>query len=254
VATIRTDDIPVTLTTELPKQCHGAESRSSLSVSHEIPRRLWNPQGHWSLPWARRIQSTPSHPVHFQTHANFILLSTGKLSFRFCYQNFISIFHIPLCVVCTPNPLIIDLTTVMIFGEYYKLSSVSLCKFLHPSAMSSFLGPNIFLGTLLSASHLLGSSLRMIRTILNFSYISSYVIKRKAKFYSSTLVLVFSNTTRNLEVIYSRKRLCAVKWKLMETKGLGPISRNQKDKPSLDSHFGGWNSEWLPNTSKNVGL
>jgi hypothetical protein len=51
---------------------------------------------------------------------------------------------------CSTPLFLPDLITLIIFGEAYKLWSLSLCSLLQPHATSFLLGPNILLSTLFS--------------------------------------------------------------------------------------------------------
>jgi hypothetical protein len=61
--------------------------------------------------------------------------------------------------VTFPRLIHLELITLIIFGEVYKLRSSSLCSLLQPPATSSLLGPNILFSTLFSNTLNLCSSL-----------------------------------------------------------------------------------------------
>jgi len=54
---------------------------------------------------------------------------------------------------CPAQFIFLDLITVIIFGETYKLWNYSLYSLLQPTANSSILDPNIFLSILFSYTH-----------------------------------------------------------------------------------------------------
>ena len=66
----------------------------------------------------------------------------------------------PTRAICPAHIILLELTTRVIFGEEYTLSSL-LCSLLHCPVTSSLSGPNTFLSTLFSNTLSLRPSLRM---------------------------------------------------------------------------------------------
>ena len=114
---------------------------------------------------ARSIHSEPQS--HFlKIHLNIIFPSTpgsSKWSFylRFPDQNTVCTSPLPrTCYIGRPyNVSLYDYPNK--FGEEYRSLSSSLCRFLHSTVISSPLGPNILLSTLLSNTLTLHSSLNV---------------------------------------------------------------------------------------------
>jgi len=67
---------------------------------------------HWSLSWARCIQSTTSHPISLWYYFPFMS----------SYKNFVCVSRLISCMHATcPIHLTLDLIIVILFGEAYKL-------------------------------------------------------------------------------------------------------------------------------------
>jgi hypothetical protein len=89
-------------------QSSSSEANSHL-VSQEIPGPLWNRRfitvftraRHWSLSWARWIQSIPFHPISTIILPSTLRSSEWSLPFRFSDHNILCISHLP-CVLYDP--------------------------------------------------------------------------------------------------------------------------------------------------------
>jgi len=84
-------------------------------------------------------------PHFFKMHFNVIFPSTASyvkwfLPFRFSDQNFVCISRLPVRSIF-PVYLILDLITLIIRGEVYKLLSSSLCSFPIPLPLRSKYSP-----------------------------------------------------------------------------------------------------------------
>ena len=66
----------------------------------------------------------------------------------------------PICATCPAHLIVLDLITWTMLGEEYRSLSFSLCSFLH-SPVTSLLGPNTLLSTLLSNTLSLRSSFNL---------------------------------------------------------------------------------------------
>jgi hypothetical protein len=126
----------------------------------KVSRPLRNPQvhcrvltrtSHWSLSWARWIQSTPLYPIpfisvlltsHLRADLPSALFHPGFLTKYLLYAFLIA----PMRTTCPTYPYLIprDLIALMIFGEGYKSWSSSLRSFLHVIVTSLILDYWVF--------------------------------------------------------------------------------------------------------------
>jgi len=92
----------------------------------------------------------PCFPV---IHSNINLPSTPRssewsLPLRFPTKILYTSLISPMRATLPANPILLDLITVIIFGEVYTLRSSSLCSLLQLLATSSLSGPNVLLSIL----------------------------------------------------------------------------------------------------------
>jgi hypothetical protein len=127
------------------------EKLISHSTSQEIPRFSWNPKAHYMLTrarhrflsWARWIQSTPSHPVslrsivtissHLRPVLSRCLLPSGFPTY--------TLYEFPISSMHSTWParlILLDLITLIILGEAYKLCSLLQPLDTHPSQFQIF--------------------------------------------------------------------------------------------------------------------
>lgn len=125
------------------------------SPAQEFPN-IWNLKlitvfarpRHWSLPWATRMQPTPS--IIIALRLTLILSShlplglTSSLSpFEFLTETFHAFLLSPMRSTFPSYLILLGVIVVIIFGEGYKTWSFSLCSSLQPSVTSTPLKPNL---------------------------------------------------------------------------------------------------------------
>ena len=144
---------------------------NKFSASQEIHRILWNRRFittftrsfHLSLFWARSIQSMLPHPTSWRSililpfHLR-LGLTSGLFPSDFPTKTLYTTLLSPIRATHPTHLILLHFITRTILGEEYRSLSSSLCSFLHPPVMSSLLGPNRLLNTLLSNTHSLRSS------------------------------------------------------------------------------------------------
>jgi hypothetical protein len=84
---------------------------------------------HWSIYWASCIQSTPSNPLYLKSIlilSSHLCIGLPSSLFRFSNQNIVCIspMHATLPLI------LLDLVTLIMSGEVYKLWNSSLCSLL----------------------------------------------------------------------------------------------------------------------------
>jgi hypothetical protein len=103
---------------------------------------------HWSLFWARWIQSIPSHPISLRsilmlsTHLR-LRLPSGRFPYGYPTNILYAFAFSPIRATFSARLKLLDLIILIILGEECKLWSSSLCSFLQPPVTSSLFGPNI---------------------------------------------------------------------------------------------------------------
>jgi hypothetical protein len=121
---------------------------------------------HWSLSWARSIQSTPTHPISLKTNFSIIHPPIPWSSYR---SISILIPLLPIPSTCPAHHIFLDSISLIKRSEEYKLWSSSLCSFLQPPVTSSLFGPNILPSTLFAIILSLYSS-RNVRDQISYPY------------------------------------------------------------------------------------
>jgi len=129
---------------------------SSCLPGQQIPKGslLFTRAYHWALSWAREIKSTFLHPVSLKP----ILIVSSHLHVGLPRILSLHVFALECCMHFSSLPcalhalhlIILNMFTLIIFSEKYKLRTSSLCNFLHSPVTSSLLGPNTLLSALFS--------------------------------------------------------------------------------------------------------
>jgi hypothetical protein len=156
------------------------------SATHEIPRLLWNPKDHYRvhkspLPGPILSRMNPTHTSNTISLRSLLISSHLCLGlpsgiFPSCFQMHAFIFT--MRAACSSHLILLDLITLIIFGEEHKLCRSSLCTSFHPLVNSFLLGQNILLSTLFSNTLNLCSSLNALsQIIVLYTYFNLFVFR-----------------------------------------------------------------------------
>jgi hypothetical protein len=104
---------------------------------------------HWSLSWVVGAQSAPSHPISLRSSLILFFplrlgLPSGLFPTGFPTNIFYEFLISSMRTTCPVHPILLDLITLTIFDEKYKLWRSSLYSLLRPPATSSLLEVQIF--------------------------------------------------------------------------------------------------------------
>jgi hypothetical protein len=147
---------------------------NSHSTSQKYTRLLCNPKVHYRvhkipalfLSWARRIQATPCHPISqgyiltLPSHLRLGLL-TGLFPSCFPTKILYAFLTSPMRATFIAHLILLDLITIIIFGQAYKICNSSLCSFLQHPSTSSLLSSNTLYSARFSITLSLHVSLSM---------------------------------------------------------------------------------------------
>jgi hypothetical protein len=145
---------------------------------------------HWSLAWARSIQSIPPHPIYLRSilvlcaHLHLDLLSGFSTNVQYTF------LFSPILVTCPAHLMLLDLIILIILGKEYKLWIPSLCSFsnlpsLHPSSFKIFSSapfsqtPSVCVPSTVSEPNL--TPIQNHRQNYSFVYFNFYVFRQQMK-------------------------------------------------------------------------